>query len=164
VVITGAAGGIGSALTAALKDDYTVVELDRSEAAMRSLHDVRGMARDRNIEIAHSNEPGLPPFLGEEQRVRQIFVNLQSNAIKFSHDGGAVSVAVRRNEAGVLAPFGQADTGLGRRYVGIGLTERLTGLHGGGFTLDAHKGGGTIATVRFPPARFLSQDALVDRV
>jgi signal transduction histidine kinase len=97
-----------------------------------------------------------------------------SNAVKFTEPGGEVFVTVERGGAGevimrvrdtgigmsaedipvALAPFGQVDSRLSRRYEGTGLglplTKVLVELHGGSISLESRVGVGTAVTVLLP--------------
>jgi PAS domain S-box-containing protein len=122
-------------------------------------------------------EDRLPYLKADPTRLKQILLNLISNAVKFTGAGGSVVVAVRRNADGdilfevrdtgpgmseseiktALEPFGQVDAGHTRRYEGTGLglplALRLTELHGGSLTVDSEKGRGTTVTVALPTSR-----------
>ncbi|MFM7261059.1 MAG: PAS domain S-box protein [bacterium] len=52
-------------------------------------------AASRGIAIRTEMEPGVPDFFGDEEKVRRIVMNLVTNAVKFSPDGGEVRVSVR---------------------------------------------------------------------
>jgi signal transduction histidine kinase len=112
--------------------------------------------------------------LGDASKLLQIFGNLLSNAVKFTEPGGLVSVhagtlsdgrvVVTVADTGIgmtaeditvaLAPFGQVDSRLARRYEGTGLglplAKTLTELHGGTLLIASAPGKGTSVTVTLP--------------
>ncbi|HEX2590430.1 MAG TPA: ATP-binding protein [Rhizomicrobium sp.] len=114
--------------------------------------------------------------IGEKAKLRQIFLNLVSNACKFTEPGGSVTirilpgsdafVAVEVSDTGIgmsqqdidvaLTPFGQVDNRLERRYEGTGLglplTKALVDLHSGTLAVASQYGKGTTVTVRIPNA------------
>ena len=139
---------------------------------------VAQMARASDIQYRVEVGEALPPFYGDAAKLRQILINLLSNAFKFTPPGGKVTLTVagdrqiglvfRVEDTGigiaaeqmpvVLTPFGQVESGLTRRYQGIGLglplTKSLIELHGGTMEIASEPGVGTIVTARFPAERF----------
>ncbi len=111
--------------------------------------------------------------------MKQILVNLVSNAVKFTPAGGRVRIKawhspgngyiLEVSDTGIgiplelipkaLARFGQVDSELGRKYEGTGLglplTKSLVELHGGSLGLQSEVGVGTTVTVRLPGERIL---------
>jgi two-component system, cell cycle sensor histidine kinase PleC len=122
-------------------------------------------------------ENRLPLLVADPTRLKQIQLNLMSNAIKFTEPGGLVTVTARKEgESGValqvrdtgpgmtpeeidiaLEPFGQVDATHTRRHEGTGLglpiTRRLTELHGGSLHVSSEKGRGTTVTVTLRASR-----------
>ncbi len=116
--------------------------------------------------------PGLP-VLGDGARLRNVLGNLVSNAIKYSPDGGTVSVTLRRE--GETAVVEVADRGLGMtddhldrlftRFgrmvtaenghipgsgLGLYLSRELARLHGGDITVESEPGRGSTFWLRLP--------------
>ena len=129
----------------------------------------------------HTDVPdGLPPLLGDETALRQIGLNLVSNAVKFTPEKGAVTIRVVPGEYGSLSlivrdsgigipaaqlekvfqPFEQVDNTLARKYEGTGLglpnAKALVELHGGTIGIDSTPDKGTTVTVTLPGERVLT--------
>ncbi len=157
--------------------------VDLARIAGFSMSLVGDMAKKAEIDCRASIAPNLPPFFADSPKLSQILINLLSNAVKFTPPGGRVRLTIERHGDGDLAfriedsgigmsadklplalsPFGQIDSGLARKYEGIGLglplTKRLIELHDGTMTIDSEAGKGTVVTARFPAARFRPVDA-----
>ncbi len=124
------------------------------------------------LDVVEGDEPLLAEV--DEQRVQQILRNVLSNAVKFTPEGGRISVllaregdvaAIRIRDTGAgVGPefissafelFRQQESGTRRQHSGLGiglaLVKRLTELHGGRVTLASEGVGlGTQVTVQFP--------------
>ena len=116
------------------------------------------------------------PMSGDPAKLRQIFLNLLSNAMKFTPAGVKVWLEAKNTAEGVsvtvgdsgigmsaedievaLQPFGQVDNRLERKYEGAGLglplTQAFVDMHGGSLQFDSARDQGTRVTVRFPHAK-----------
>jgi cell cycle sensor histidine kinase DivJ len=134
---------------------------------------VETMSQARSVRIATDIAPDLPLLVADERACRQILLNLLSNAVKFSHEGGLVTVSLKRQGMNVNLsvtdrgvgmapeslrrigePFFQAQDGLSRRYEGTGLglsiVKGLVDLHGGTLRAMSELGSGTTVTVLLP--------------
>lgn len=151
----------------------------------KALNIVAGEAAARNIAIVKDIPEKMPKLVADRVRMVQVLLNILSNAIKFSHEDGRVTIRVRAEEgrggvtyfmidvedqgigmteeevAQAFTSFNQGDGGLNRRYEGTGLglplAKRLIELHHGRIVLESSKGIGTKVTIRL-----VSDPALLD--
>src|SRR5579864_2878660 len=154
--------------------------VDSTVTLMRS-HAIAG-----EIRLSTEIQGPLPALICDSTRLKQILLNLVSNALKFTERGGSVVVAVRGNPDGsivfevrdtgfgmtaeeidiALQPFGQVDSGHTRRYEGTGLglplAQKLAELHGGSLGIQSEKGRGTTVTVTLPLSRVVGGGAPAD--
>ena len=84
---------------------------DAGELAIESTERLRLFADRQGVTLRLDLPPTLPPVLADPERLGQVFVNLLHNAVKFSPDGGDVSVAIRIQDGRVVASV--ADHGVG---------------------------------------------------
>jgi two-component system, cell cycle sensor histidine kinase PleC len=139
-------------------------------------------ARRAGVDLAIDIAPNLPLIETDETRLKQIVINLASNAIKFTPNGGRVTVKVRSENEKDLLILAISDTGVGisteqlldvmkpfgrvrqmkapgemaaKQGSGLGLpiTKRLTELLGGTVEIVSREGVGTLITVRLPLKR-----------
>ncbi len=149
-------------------------EIHLDEVIQVCLAAFRSQAADASITLQTRIPADLPPVRGDIVKLRQIFTNLVSNAIKFTLPGGTVLVeGMRLADGGVLAlvrdtgvgmteeelkialtPFGQVDGGKSRWREGTGLglpiAKALVELHGGELEVHSVKGQGTEVAVILP--------------
>ena len=154
--------------------DRPVKAIDEIRASVIS---VAGRARERGLQIGLDVPNDLPPLRADATKLRQILINLMSNAVKFTNAKGRITVSagietdgrmrisVRDTGIGMnpdeievaLQPFGQVDNSLARRHEGTGLglplALRLAELHGGTLRVDSVKGQGTTVHVWMPKER-----------
>ncbi len=149
-------------------------EIRMDEILSACVSSFRVMASEAGVENVTSFAYDLPTVRGDSVKLRQIFTNLISNAIKFTPRGGTVTVeAIRTNDGGVtvlvrdtgvgmteeeiavaLTPFGQVDGSHSRWREGTGLglpiAKALIELHGGDIEVRSTKGEGTVVAVVLP--------------
>ena len=152
----------------------TVEEADIQEIVERSVRLVTVAAESKNISIANNLPDGLPVIFVDSRMVQQMLINILTNAVKFTPDGGNIvvnagveddgtfRVAVSDNGVGieedylenVLAPFSQVDGSYTREQEGTGLglalVKAFIELHGGKLSLESAWGVGTTVFLDFP--------------
>lgn len=152
---------------------------DPADVVAEALRMVAPQAQAGGLQLSASVPAGLPCLVADRKLVRQALVNLLANAVRFTPEGGHVSVhgfldgenlclAVRDTGIGIaqedipraLERFSQVDGRLSRRYDGAGLglpmAKRFMEVHGGMLTLASTPGQGTDVTLSFPKARLVA--------
>ena len=127
-------------------------------------------ARKEGIDVIY-DEPDMLPFVyGDKNRLRQVFINVIDNAIKYSDEGGLVSVQASMADSEHIE-IDVSDTGCGiskqdlpkiktkfykanhtRRGSGIGLAvaDEIIAMHGGTLEIFSEQGVGTTVTIKLP--------------
>jgi two-component system cell cycle sensor histidine kinase PleC len=150
------------------------------QVAEECRHLLKLRASNRGTTIHDMFEPDMPRLWADERAVRQICLNLHSNAIKFTPQGGEVWLKVGWTAAGgqyfsvrdngpgipeneipiVLDSFGQGSNAIKSAEQGAGLglpiVKSLVELHGGTFSLRSKLREGTEVLVTFPPERVMA--------
>jgi CheY-like chemotaxis protein len=164
-----------------------ILDLSKVEAGQMELHlesvelgnlinEVRAtaepLARSKDLALNIEPFPDLP-MIADAAKVRQMLLNLVSNAIKFTPSGGRIDIRRRRvedwveiavSDSGIgiarqdldrlFTEFQQLDAGPGRQQEGTGLglalTRRFAELHGGQVTVESAPGKGSTFTLRLP--------------
>jgi two-component system cell cycle sensor histidine kinase PleC len=153
------------------------VEINLREAVGEALTQFEVRAAQANIRMKVEIENGLPLLLADERAIRQVLLNLISNAVKFTPGGGTVTVFARRSALGgmefgvsdsgcgidpadidtVFEAFGQGQHDVAARDKGTGLglpiVRGLIEAHNGKVKLTSELGKGTTVTCTFPRER-----------
>ena len=164
------------------------MELEEAEIDLAaSVHSACLMLRERakrgGVALVEEVSVDLPRLYGDRRRIRQVLLNLVSNAVKFTPRGGTVRVSavcaadggltLRVADTGigieaadiprVFEPFVQLgrDKGISGEGTGLGLPlcKELIELHGGTISLSSRPGAGTEVAAFFPPTRTVPRRA-----
>ena len=111
----------------------------------------------------------LSPVLGDVNRLRQVFVNIIDNALKYTAEGGTISVAaaeadgvirvvISDNGCGIPAEhlpnvkkkFYKANQTIRGSGIGLALADEIMRLHSGSLELESHENVGTAVTITIP--------------
>ena len=157
-------------------DEMYEENIDLEVLAVSVVRLVSAQALERDVICRIDCIGTLPALYGDERKVRQILINLMSNAVKFNVPGGRVdlrllyeaerlSLIVTDTGIGMsaeeipiaLARFRQVDGDLSRKYEGLGLglslVQVLSEQHGAKLEIVSEPNVGTTATVTFPAER-----------
>lgn len=126
-------------------------------------------ARKENIRIIYQEPEMLPFVYGDKNRIRQVFINVIDNAIKYSNPGSTITVSAE--EVGNMIQVTVTDNGVGiseadlphvktkffkanhtRRGSGIGLAvaDEIISMHGGRLDITSELNVGTNVTITLP--------------
>jgi CheY-like chemotaxis protein len=171
--------------------DLEVAVFDLAAVGQQAVQLWSETAEAKGLTLACEIDPALPArVMGDETRVRQILLNLLSNALKFTEAGGVtlsldalpfldgeagVEIAVADTGPGMTAeqvgrlfrPFVQAEASTARRFGGTGLglsiCRKLAGMMGGEISVDSAPGRGSTFRVRLPlPAAAAEPETAAD--
>ena len=163
--------------------DLSKIEAGRMELEVTTFHLpdaienalllIRERASRHGIKLDRIIDDRLGDFIGDERKVKQILVNLLTNAVKFTPEGGQIRVEARLSDSSVIVSV--TDTGIGiakedheaifeefrqvgtnyaqkREGTGLGLslTRKFVGMHGGKIWVESELGKGSTLTFTLP--------------
>ncbi len=161
------------------KIELEVSEIDIGQMVRDILHLVAERARALEVTVEVELAAGLPRLKADGLKLKQVLLNIVTNAIKFSHAGGRVLIrggavegrlridvidrGIGMDPAEIetaVTRFGQVASTWNRKHPGTGLglplAIGLVELHGGRLVIESEKGRGTKVSISFPAARLLS--------
>ena len=128
-------------------------------------------AKKDNITVIYKEPEMLPFVCGDKNRIRQVFINIIDNAIKYSDQGGTVSITAEEADGGNAVRVTVADNGCGikqsdlgkvktkfykpnhtRRGSGIGLAvaDEIVAMHNGTLDIESEENVGTTVIITLP--------------
>jgi signal transduction histidine kinase len=153
---------------------------DINETIDATIRMCRPKADDAKVELVFAPVNTGYAVFADERLLRQVILNLVSNALKFTEPGGRVEVTVTTSRTSgftllvkdsgigipakdldrVLRPFEQVEGALARQHGGTGLglpySKKIIEIHGGTLTLSSEVEVGTTVRIDLPPARLRS--------
>jgi PAS domain S-box-containing protein len=151
-----------------------ISDFDLNELVPEVMTELDPVISRSKLVVTATLAPDVPQLISDRQKVKQILVNLLSNALKFTHQGG-IEIAVDFDQGSRIATITVTDTGIGiapehhekifedfrqvddspsRQYGGTGLglaiCRRLANSLGGRITLQSRLGEGSTFTLTIP--------------
>jgi len=148
-------------------------QLEVGELVAESLNLLAGKAEKNGIELVECAAESLPPLYADKRAIRQVILNLLTNALKFTPEGGKVTISATATKK--KATFTISDTGIGIPAdrlpdltnpftriendphksvegwgLGLAITKSLIDLHDGDMAIQSTVGQGTTVSVELP--------------
>ena len=155
-----------------IQQDRMVLIMDKLDILAEldeSIYMLRERANTENKHIVYDEPEILPIVLGDRNRLRQVFINIIDNALKYSDKEGVVTVNAEETEGQVIITI--ADNGCGisakdlpkvkqKFYkanqtvrgsgIGLAVADEIVKLHKGTLDIDSTEGVGTTVTIKIP--------------
>ncbi|HEY4134229.1 MAG TPA: HAMP domain-containing sensor histidine kinase [Alphaproteobacteria bacterium] len=143
---------------------------------------VRDKAAQSGLRLSLRDIPRNVVLKMDKTLIKQVFINLLGNALKFTPSGGEINASLAQDAEGgwavhiadtgigiahddiarVMEPFEQVENVMVRKHGGTGLglplSKKIMTLHGGDLQIVSTIGAGTTVIVRFPASRFVALD------
>jgi signal transduction histidine kinase len=155
-------------------------ELELLALIRETVRMIQGHAEAAELTLEEKIAADLPKIWGDRRRLRQVLINVLSNAVKFTPARGRVTVTAFRQEGQIAITvrdtgigiakedmhrafehFGQIDSALSRKYDGAGLglpiAKKLIEAHGGRIELSSEPKAGTVVTILLPAERLIER-------
>lgn len=134
-------------------------------------------ARTEEKQLNYEETTALPPVYGDVDRLRQVFVNIIDNALKYTSPGGTITVSSREDSGWVRVVI--SDTGCGipaehlpnvkKKFykanqlvrgsgIGLAVADEIVRLHGGALDIQSQEDVGTTVTISLPTCSHLEAD------
>lgn len=157
------------------RTELDIEEANPWEIAKEAISLTQALANKRGVVFTQAPPDGVPAVMADKTRLRQIMVNLMSNAIKYNNENGSVEVNAKKAADGMVA-IAVADTGPGipeelcegvfepfnragadktqteGSGIGLAIVKSLVDLMEGRIELDSQVGEGSTFTVYLPQA------------
>lgn len=157
------------------KLELQLSELDATKLIKNCMRLVGPRAEEAGVTLTTEIPKEHFIITGDAKKLKQVLLNLLSNSVKFTPQGGEVrvtawqnvmddSISIEVKDSGIgiapkdisraMSPFGQVDSALSRKYEGTGLglplTKKFVEIMGGTFKIESELNVGTTITITIP--------------
>ena len=155
-----------------IQQDRMVLIMDKIDILAEldeSIYMQRERANSENKHIVYEEPEILPIVVGDRNRLRQVFINIIDNALKYSPEGGVVNVSIEQvedmiviiiadNGCGIPAEhlpkvkqkFYKANQTVRGSGIGLAVADEIVRLHKGTLDIDSIENVGTTVTIKIP--------------
>ena len=155
-----------------IQQDRMVLIMDKIDILAEldeSIYMQRERATAENKHIVYEEPEMLPAVLGDRNRLRQVFINIIDNALKYSDEGGVVTINVHQLDNNIVITISDNGCGIPEKDlpkvkqkfykanqtvrgsgIGLAVADEIMKLHNGSLDIDSTEGVGTTVTIKIP--------------
>lgn len=155
-----------------IQQDRMVLIMDKIDILAEldeSIYMQKERANAENKHIVYEEPEMLPPVIGDRNRLRQVFINIIDNALKYSGDGGIVNVSIEQQDNDIVIVIADNGCGIPAEHlpkikqkfykanqtvrgsgIGLAVADEIVRLHKGTLDIDSVENVGTTVTIRIP--------------
>ena len=155
-----------------IQQDRMVLIMDKIDILAEldeSIYMQRERANAENKHIVYDEPEMLPPVIGDRNRLRQVFINIIDNALKYSAPDSVVNVSVEQVEQNIVIVIADNGCGIPAEHlpkvkqkfykanqtvrgsgIGLAVADEIIKLHKGTLTIDSIENVGTTVTITLP--------------
>lgn len=134
-------------------------------------------ARSEDKEIIYKENTQLLPIAADSSRLRQVFINIIDNALKYTDSGGSITISSyeqsgvnnvvitdtgcgipREHLPNIKKRFYKANQNVRGSGIGLAVADEIITLHGGSLEIDSQEGIGTSVKILLPSIKMLSEN------
>ncbi len=165
------------------KKKLNITPVEMAALINETVQSLRLESERKGMQVTVDAPPGLPPVMADQRRISQVFLNLFSNAVKYTFEGGRIHVRAFLNRANMLQvdvedngvgltaeqrkklfrPFYRADNPLrdvaGGTGLGLAIAKQIVEQHGGEMWVQSEHGRGSTFSFILPLQQTDSNDA-----
>ncbi len=147
----------------------TLERIDILAEISEAVYMFKDRAASENKELIYSEPPILSPVLGDKNRLRQVFINIIDNALKYTPNGGKVDIKVKEAESFIYIVVSDTGCGIPAEHlphvkdkfykanttqkgsgIGLAVANEIILLHSGSLDITSEENVGTVVTVAIP--------------
>ncbi len=155
-----------------IQQDRMVLIMDKLDILAEldeSIYMQRERANAENKHIVYEEPEMLPPVIGDRNRLRQVFINIIDNALKYSDSGGVVNVSIEQVDENIVIVIADNGCGIPAEHlprikqkfykanqtvrgsgIGLAVADEIVRLHKGTLDIDSVENVGTTVTIKIP--------------
>ena len=134
-----------------------------------AIYMLRERALSENKHLLYDEPEFIPPVMGDKNRIKQVFINIIDNALKYTPSSGVIGIQVTSNDDTVTIAISDNGCGIPAEHlpkvkekfykanqtirgsgIGLAVADEIMQLHKGSLTIESTEGIGTTVTLVFP--------------